>query len=95
MAIRDAKTLVEMGQNEFGFSMRIVDIGGGFPGETHSLWNPADLGFCFPNEPPNEPTETEEEDEEEEEDKERPYLFFTEIAECIAPILGKCSLFML
>ena len=41
MALRDAKELFEMAEREFGFKMNILDIGGGFPGETHSLWNPA------------------------------------------------------
>jgi hypothetical protein len=27
-----------MAKDEFGFAMKILDIGGGFPGETHSLW---------------------------------------------------------
>lgn len=41
MALRDAKDLFELAEREFGFKMNILDIGGGFPGETHSLWNPA------------------------------------------------------
>jgi hypothetical protein len=41
MALRDAKELFELAEKEFGFDMKILDIGGGFPGETHSLWNPA------------------------------------------------------
>ena len=41
MALRDCKKLFEMAKTEYGFDMSILDIGGGFPGETHSLWNPA------------------------------------------------------
>ena len=41
MALRDAKELFELAETEYGFNMTILDIGGGFPGETHSLWNPA------------------------------------------------------
>ena len=41
MALRDAKELFELAEKEYGFKMTILDIGGGFPGETHSLWNPA------------------------------------------------------
>ena len=41
MALRDAKGLFELAEEEYGFDMKILDIGGGFPGETHSLWNPA------------------------------------------------------
>ncbi|KAK1746223.1 ornithine decarboxylase [Skeletonema marinoi] len=41
MALKDCKELFEMAKREYGFDMKILDIGGGFPGETHSLWNPA------------------------------------------------------
>lgn len=41
MALRDCKKLFEMAKRDYGFNMTILDIGGGFPGETHSLWNPA------------------------------------------------------
>eukprot|EP00574_Skeletonema_japonicum_P007725 CAMPEP_0201723640 /NCGR_PEP_ID=MMETSP0593-20130828/7620_1 /ASSEMBLY_ACC=CAM_ASM_000672 /TAXON_ID=267983 /ORGANISM="Skeletonema japonicum, Strain CCMP2506" /LENGTH=808 /DNA_ID=CAMNT_0048214769 /DNA_START=151 /DNA_END=2577 /DNA_ORIENTATION=- len=41
MALKDCKELFEMAKRDFGFDMKILDIGGGFPGETHSLWNPA------------------------------------------------------
>jgi len=44
MALRDARALFDLAESEeYGFKMRILDIGGGFPGETHSLWNPADV----------------------------------------------------
>lgn len=41
MALKDCKQLFEMAKRDYGFVMTILDIGGGFPGETHSLWNPA------------------------------------------------------
>ena len=41
MALKDCKTLFEMAKRDYGYEMTILDIGGGFPGETHSLWNPA------------------------------------------------------
>jgi diaminopimelate decarboxylase len=41
MALKDCKTLFEMAKRDYGYNMTILDIGGGFPGETHSLWNPA------------------------------------------------------
>jgi len=37
--------LFEMAKRDFGFDMKILDIGGGFPGETHSLWNPAKVSL--------------------------------------------------
>lgn len=40
MALRDCKALFEMAERDYGYKMTILDIGGGFPGETHSLWNP-------------------------------------------------------
>jgi diaminopimelate decarboxylase len=40
MALRDCKRLFEMAKRDYGFEMTLLDIGGGFPGETHSLWNP-------------------------------------------------------
>jgi len=42
LALRDSKELFEMAEREYGFKMHLLDIGGGFPGETHSLWNPID-----------------------------------------------------
>ena len=39
-ALRDCKKLFEMAKKDFGFNMTLLDIGGGFPEETHSLWNP-------------------------------------------------------
>ena len=47
MALRDCKKLFEMAKTEYGFDMSILDIGGGFPGETHSLWNPVKV--CISN----------------------------------------------
>ncbi|KAL7534476.1 hypothetical protein ACHAXR_007960 [Thalassiosira sp. AJA248-18] len=41
MALKDCKKLFEMAKKDYGFDMTLLDIGGGFPGETHSLWNPA------------------------------------------------------
>lgn len=40
-ALKDAKSIFEMAEKDFGMKLRILDIGGGFPGETHSIWNPA------------------------------------------------------
>lgn len=47
MALKDCKALFEMAKREYGFDMKILDIGGGFPGETHSLWNPAKVSFVY------------------------------------------------
>mmetsp|Transcript_18043 Transcript_18043/g.37835 ORF Transcript_18043/g.37835 Transcript_18043/m.37835 type:complete len:766 (-) Transcript_18043:187-2484(-) len=41
MALKDCKALFKMAARDYGFNMTLLDIGGGFPGETHSLWNPA------------------------------------------------------
>lgn len=47
MALKDCKELFGIAKEEFGFDMKILDIGGGFPGETHSLWNPATVSRDF------------------------------------------------
>eukprot|EP00584_Thalassiosira_punctigera_P004137 CAMPEP_0172527018 /NCGR_PEP_ID=MMETSP1067-20121228/1815_1 /TAXON_ID=265564 ORGANISM="Thalassiosira punctigera, Strain Tpunct2005C2" /NCGR_SAMPLE_ID=MMETSP1067 /ASSEMBLY_ACC=CAM_ASM_000444 /LENGTH=809 /DNA_ID=CAMNT_0013310675 /DNA_START=233 /DNA_END=2662 /DNA_ORIENTATION=+ len=41
MALKDCKKIFEMADRDFGYKMTVLDIGGGFPGETHSMWNPA------------------------------------------------------
>ena len=40
LAPRDCKHLFKMAERDFGYEMTLLDIGGGFPGETHSMWNP-------------------------------------------------------
>ena len=40
LALRDGKRLFEMAERDFGCKMTLLDIVGGFPGETHSMWNP-------------------------------------------------------
>ena len=45
MALKDCKELFDMAKKEFGFDMKILDIGGGFPGETHSLWSPVKVSL--------------------------------------------------
>lgn len=97
LALKDARELFDMAKNEFGFNMYILDIGGGFPGETHSLWNP-ELRDATSK------LDLEDDDEDEvdfKKDKKdgsdngstdgesdaQPVLFFNEIAEQVAPIL--------
>ena len=80
MALKDCKRLFEMAERDFGFKMTLLDIGGGFPGETHSMWSPA-KAFGDPTSmerpeasvvPPaaDIPSIREEDDEEEEEEEE-------------------------
>eukprot|EP00567_Pseudictyota_dubia_P001098 CAMPEP_0197466226 /NCGR_PEP_ID=MMETSP1175-20131217/64941_1 /TAXON_ID=1003142 /ORGANISM="Triceratium dubium, Strain CCMP147" /LENGTH=722 /DNA_ID=CAMNT_0043002257 /DNA_START=42 /DNA_END=2210 /DNA_ORIENTATION=- len=76
LALRDARELFDLAESDFGFQMKLLDIGGGFPGETHSLWNPSTV-FGDPTaavEPPivrRKYTIDEELDEEEGEDDEK------------------------
>mmetsp|Transcript_19505 Transcript_19505/g.29344 ORF Transcript_19505/g.29344 Transcript_19505/m.29344 type:complete len:719 (-) Transcript_19505:122-2278(-) len=42
-ALNDAREVFDVASKNYGFDMNILDIGGGFPGETHSLWNPAEV----------------------------------------------------
>ncbi|EED95030.1 ornithine decarboxylase, partial [Thalassiosira pseudonana CCMP1335] len=39
MALKDCKELFEVAKRDYGFDMNILDIGGGFPGETHNKGN--------------------------------------------------------
>lgn len=94
LALQDARELFDLAKEEYGFEMTLLDIGGGFPGETHSTWNPEELDKFEPDY----------EEEEEDDDKEglehsehaaaeqpddTPYMFFTEIAEQVAPMIDK------
>lgn len=82
-ALKDAREIFDMAEREFGMKMKILDIGGGFPGETHSIWNPA-----------HEIDDSHVEDDDvgksdnEEEDTGR-FMYFTEIAELVAPVIDR------
>ena len=82
LALKDAREIFDLAEKDYGMKMRLVDIGGGFPGETHSMWNPA-----------VEIDEEESEDEKKEgkppEAEEDRFMFFTEIAEQVAPIVDQ------
>ncbi len=44
MVLSDTRALFYLvGAEEYGLKICILDVEGGFPGETHSLWNPADI----------------------------------------------------
>lgn len=100
MALRDTKEIFDIAKNEFGYHMNIVDIGGGFPGETHSIWNPA-AELDDANHGDDEDDEDDEEEESAEEgvdcttDKGNPsgaddhFMFFNEIAEQVGPLLDE------
>lgn len=83
LAIKDAREIFDIAEREFGMKMKILDIGGGFPGETHSMWNPA---VELDEEAENDKQEGKPNEVEEEEDR---FMFFTEIAEQVAPIVDK------
>ena len=78
-ALKDARELFDLGKN-YGFDMNILDIGGGFPGETHSVWNPEVLDETESDSSKEGLECTEGEDD-------TPYMFFTEVAEAVAPII--------
>jgi Pyridoxal-dependent decarboxylase, pyridoxal binding domain len=78
-----------MAKTEFNMDMTILDIGGGFPGETHSMWNPAvelDEEEKTVKEgkvaPPKDVTGHEEEDDDR-------FMFFKEIAEQVSPVIDR------
>ena len=88
-----------MAKAEFGFNMTLLDIGGGFPGETHSTWNPAAINaedevveddsddegddLIEGTEMTDTPSEADQESEEER------FMFFTEIADRVRPMLDE------
>jgi ornithine decarboxylase len=74
LALRDAKELHDVARDEYGFDMNIIDIGGGFPGETHSLWNPAKRDKH--QTPANDAAGSR-------------FMFFDEIAEQVSPLLDE------
>lgn len=104
MALRDARELFDLAEKEYGFHMTILDIGGGFPGETHSTWNPQQLDD-------DEATAGDADDDDGEEMAEEGldtttqttvdadaggaagdgggYMFFTEIASAVAPMIDE------
>jgi hypothetical protein len=73
-----------MAKADFGFELKILDIGGGFPGETHSLWNPE----CVDDEEvvskdegvPSDGSQAESVDH---------FMYFNEIAEKVSPMIDK------
>ena len=103
LALKDARELFDLAEAEYGFKMTVLDIGGGFPGETHSLWNPADIF----GDPTADPVKTEvitrkytideeidekseapdQPDDEEQDGEDGKLMFFSEIAEAIVPIM--------
>lgn len=94
LALRDAREIFDMAEKEYGFKMNILDIGGGFPGETHSTWNPTEI------DPDDEEEEEEDEGKEEnegleenakkeDEDEGDHFMYFTEIATKVAPMLDE------
>ena len=103
LALLDAKVLFEMAEREFGFKMHILDIGGGFPGETHSLWNPVEYidavisgNSKLDDVPDDEVKEVQqkegktlEEADIEEDDENKPLNFFDDIAEFVTPKINE------
>lgn len=84
LALKDAKEIFQVAQQEFGMTMNILDIGGGFPGETHSMWNPASELDADQDDVEGKPAPVDDGDNEESH-----FMFFTEIAEQVAPILDE------
>ncbi|CAB9512458.1 Ornithine decarboxylase [Seminavis robusta] len=85
-ALKDARSIFDMAEKEFGMKMHLLDIGGGFPGETHSIWNPA---IELDDEDADKVEgKTAEEAENVDESNDR-FMFFTEIAEQVAPVIDQ------
>jgi ornithine decarboxylase len=92
LALNDAKDIFEMAARDFGFKMSILDIGGGFPGESHSIWNPVHhLDDDADAEAANGITNDDDVDSKAEEDDEsdEPLMFFSDIAEKVRPMIDE------
>ncbi len=85
LALKDAREIFDLAKKEYGFNMSVLDIGGGFPGETHSLWNPQEEIDEEPELLKKEGTEHGSDDGASEEPDR--FMFFKEIAEYVAPII--------
>lgn len=85
-ALKDAREIFDMAKSEFGFDMTILDIGGGFPGETHSLWNPA---AEIDDDDEHEKYEGKEIDAVRGEDHQSRFMYFKEIAAQVAPVIDQ------
>ena len=86
-ALVDAREVFDMGA-DFGMKMQLLDIGGGFPGETHSMWNPADLDSeMVPNVDDSKIGIAVDSDNEDNGGDH--FMYFTEIAEVVAPMIDR------
>jgi diaminopimelate decarboxylase len=93
LALTDAREIFDIGTKEFGFNMNLLDIGGGFPGETHSIWNPAELDEEEEEEEEEDPKSSEGLDisnhAPEEAEESDSIMFFSEIASKVRPLLDE------
>lgn len=104
LALKDSRELFDLAKEEFGFEMTLLDIGGGFPGETHSTWNPEELDKFDPDyeEEANNQEGLEQGSQHNKEDDDKqdtpaaaatgddtPYMYFQEIAEQVAPMIDR------
>jgi diaminopimelate decarboxylase len=87
LALKDARKIFDMAKAEFGFDMKLLDIGGGFPGETHGLWNPQVIEEDSDVVAVVDPKEGYNSDEDDKANN--VFMFFNEIAEQVAPIIDQ------
>ena len=88
LALKDAREIFDIAKADYGMNMHILDIGGGFPGETHSIWNPAELDEEDDEVDEGKPASNDGSDKDEEEEGNR-FMFFNEIAEQVAPVIDE------
>jgi diaminopimelate decarboxylase len=86
LALKDAREIFDMAEKDFGMKMKIIDIGGGFPGETHSMWNPAEE---IDDEDADAIEGKEATSDEGEEEADNRFMFFSEIAAQVAPVIDQ------
>jgi hypothetical protein len=78
-----------MAETEFGMKMQILDIGGGFPGETHTMWNPAIEIDEHEQNSAEGLDEGKSSDDDQSKAADDRFLCFSEIAEEIGPVLDR------
>ncbi|GKY99228.1 hypothetical protein MPSEU_000878100 [Mayamaea pseudoterrestris] len=92
-ALADAREIFDMAKMEFGFDMTILDIGGGFPGETHSLWNPAseidEVDAVLEKIEGIELSEAAVVENNDDDDQQNRFMYFKEIAAQVAPVIDR------
>ena len=86
LGLWNAKEIFTFAWEEFGFEINIVDIGGGFPGETHLIWNDPDMDFSLQD---NNEKDYDQVKDDKSSHTGEPQVFFSDIAEKFRIVLDE------